>query len=262
MPFQSEKQRRYLWANEPEIARDWTDTYGSRVRKANGGIMEGLLMKLAQTYGVNKAMEMLGMQSESDQNENFPEGVRGYIGNAISNFNPTRTLTRMGLNQAFKGLTGQGSGMMAGLGPIAGIAGLGYMLNKNRLGLTGHLTQRDFDANRARSRARTSQSNIIGTLLSGKYTPGWEKTAFERAQKLGGKLGLVDADDMSLTGRSKSKPRAPVGLPPGGGPHGNGGGGNGAQGTPSSEPGGHVGGLGGKGPARWAEGGLISLWRR
>ena len=39
MPFQSEKQRRYLWANEPEIARDWTETYGSRVQKNNGGIM-------------------------------------------------------------------------------------------------------------------------------------------------------------------------------------------------------------------------------
>jgi len=39
MPFQSEKQRRYLWANEPEIARDWTDTYGSRIQKNDGGIM-------------------------------------------------------------------------------------------------------------------------------------------------------------------------------------------------------------------------------
>ena len=37
MPFQSEKQRRYLWANEPEIARDWTDTYGSGIAKAIGG---------------------------------------------------------------------------------------------------------------------------------------------------------------------------------------------------------------------------------
>jgi len=37
MPFQSEKQRRYLWANEPEIARDWTDTYGSRIQRDNGG---------------------------------------------------------------------------------------------------------------------------------------------------------------------------------------------------------------------------------
>tara|TARA_R110002020_G_scaffold297597_1_gene513359 strand:+ start:213 stop:401 length:189 start_codon:yes stop_codon:yes gene_type:complete len=37
MPFKSEKQRRYLWANEPEIARDWTDTYGSRIHKKAGG---------------------------------------------------------------------------------------------------------------------------------------------------------------------------------------------------------------------------------
>ena len=38
MPFKSEKQRRYLFANEPEIARDWADTYGSRIQKSNGGI--------------------------------------------------------------------------------------------------------------------------------------------------------------------------------------------------------------------------------
>ena len=38
MPFQSEKQRKYLWANEPAIAREWTDKYGSRVRKATGGL--------------------------------------------------------------------------------------------------------------------------------------------------------------------------------------------------------------------------------
>ena len=40
MPFQSEKQRKYLWANEPAIAREWTDKYGSRVEKDNGGIMD------------------------------------------------------------------------------------------------------------------------------------------------------------------------------------------------------------------------------
>ena len=37
MPFKSEKQRKYLWANEPEIARDWTDTYGSGIQAAHGG---------------------------------------------------------------------------------------------------------------------------------------------------------------------------------------------------------------------------------
>ena len=37
MPFKSEKQRKYLWANEPEIARDWTDTYGNGIQAAQGG---------------------------------------------------------------------------------------------------------------------------------------------------------------------------------------------------------------------------------
>jgi len=40
MPFKSEAQRKYLWANEPEIARDWTDTYGSGIHKADGGISQ------------------------------------------------------------------------------------------------------------------------------------------------------------------------------------------------------------------------------
>jgi len=31
MPFKSDKQRRYLWANEPEVARKWTKKYGAKV---------------------------------------------------------------------------------------------------------------------------------------------------------------------------------------------------------------------------------------
>ena len=30
MPFKSEKQRKYLWKNHPKIAKDWTETYGSK----------------------------------------------------------------------------------------------------------------------------------------------------------------------------------------------------------------------------------------
>ena len=37
MPFRSEKQRRYLWANEPKIAREWTEEYGSKPVKAKIG---------------------------------------------------------------------------------------------------------------------------------------------------------------------------------------------------------------------------------
>ena len=34
MPFQSEKQRRYLWMHEPEVAKKWTKKYGSKPQTA------------------------------------------------------------------------------------------------------------------------------------------------------------------------------------------------------------------------------------
>jgi hypothetical protein len=34
MPFKSEKQRRYLWANEPEVAREWVE------ERASGGLLK------------------------------------------------------------------------------------------------------------------------------------------------------------------------------------------------------------------------------
>jgi hypothetical protein len=36
MPFQSEAQRRYLWANHPELARRWTEKYGSAPKRKKG----------------------------------------------------------------------------------------------------------------------------------------------------------------------------------------------------------------------------------
>tara|TARA_R100000742_G_C4168578_1_gene7649 strand:- start:50 stop:181 length:132 start_codon:yes stop_codon:yes gene_type:complete len=33
MPFKSEKQRRYLWKNEPTLARKWAKKYGSKTAK-------------------------------------------------------------------------------------------------------------------------------------------------------------------------------------------------------------------------------------
>jgi len=31
MPFTSEKQRRWMWANKPKMARKWAHKYGSKV---------------------------------------------------------------------------------------------------------------------------------------------------------------------------------------------------------------------------------------
>ena len=42
MPFKSEAQRKYLWANEPGIARDWTDKHGSGAAQGGRiGFVEG-----------------------------------------------------------------------------------------------------------------------------------------------------------------------------------------------------------------------------
>ena len=35
VPFKSEKQRRYLWKNEPQLARRWADKYGSKAVRKN-----------------------------------------------------------------------------------------------------------------------------------------------------------------------------------------------------------------------------------
>ena len=36
MPFKSEKQRKYLWAKEPAIAKKWTKEHGSKPQKKGG----------------------------------------------------------------------------------------------------------------------------------------------------------------------------------------------------------------------------------
>jgi len=33
MPFKSEKQRRFMWWKHPEIAKRWTEKYGSKIKK-------------------------------------------------------------------------------------------------------------------------------------------------------------------------------------------------------------------------------------
>jgi len=32
--FKSEKQRRYLWKHEPEVAKKWAKKYGSKIKKS------------------------------------------------------------------------------------------------------------------------------------------------------------------------------------------------------------------------------------
>ena len=36
MPFRSEKQRKYLFAKKPAIAKKWTKKYGSKIKPKKG----------------------------------------------------------------------------------------------------------------------------------------------------------------------------------------------------------------------------------
>ena len=114
MPFQSEKQRRYLWANEPEIARDWTDTYGSGIAKALGGrigfqegkgpgwaaqqILNKKNQELKNLQAQKAQLEQMGMDTtEIDQGiqsiENF---VQGHI--EKHNLDPVEKKEKRGLS--------------------------------------------------------------------------------------------------------------------------------------------------------------------
>ena len=82
MPFKSEKQRKYLWANEPEIARDWTETYGSKVKKADGGRI-GFYRGSDRHGGTGR--------SQSQAPSSGPHGNQGNQGSSRSTTSNTNT---------------------------------------------------------------------------------------------------------------------------------------------------------------------------
>ena len=45
MPFVSERQRRWMWANRPDIARRWTEEYGSKPKRRLYTKLAGLRRK-------------------------------------------------------------------------------------------------------------------------------------------------------------------------------------------------------------------------
>lgn len=42
MPFRSEAQRRYLYAREPEVAKAWTEKYGSKIVASKHPVAKGI----------------------------------------------------------------------------------------------------------------------------------------------------------------------------------------------------------------------------
>ena len=138
MPFKSEEQRRYLWANEPEIARDWTDTYGSRIKKDSGGIMELNDAVIVDDGGKEyEDSPYSNKYTEEEFNEVFSENIQDpddmegyaqgdpdtYKQNILTQFQ--NYANRFGINPIKTGIT-------SAFGAAAGIPGLGFLVNAFR----------------------------------------------------------------------------------------------------------------------------------
>ena len=91
--------------------------------------MEALLQSLAMKYGMEKAIQLLGLDQQT-QNPKYAISLGG------RSINPMNMLKRAGLNQGMKGI--MGSGKLGGmLGPgllLGGALGLGYLTNPLREG--------------------------------------------------------------------------------------------------------------------------------
>tara|TARA_R100000908_G_C3706347_1_gene114740 strand:+ start:43 stop:834 length:792 start_codon:yes stop_codon:yes gene_type:complete len=92
--------------------------------------METLLIEFAKRHGMEKAMQMLGLNKQA-QNPKYAISFGGI------NLNPMNMLKRAGINQGIKSLTGGGKGfgsLGSGILPIVALAGLGMYRNPLRQG--------------------------------------------------------------------------------------------------------------------------------
>ena len=231
MPFKSEAQRRYLWANEPEIARDWTDTYGSRIQKNNGGIMR-LGFDNGGT-GVNYAdddimvkVELLREQypdkyhEDMVTDEEMVEMVKAnedgsFIDKGFNRVNDLYSgITQWGgpLWNAYRGNIG-GAALGSIFGPL-GIMGGAYAGNKlgslrgYNEGQGRYNTQAEYEANRAARQLSNRRTNILNRAAAEKKVGNVN----ELLGKYGYKGGALGSGDISFTGKPQGEATAGAGY--------------------------------------------------
>ena len=78
MPFRSEKQRKYLWKKHPKIAKDWTDTYGSKPVKKKEGGTPGYIPFYRTAQKIDKAIENWP-EERKRLKKNFKTNVKNLI---------------------------------------------------------------------------------------------------------------------------------------------------------------------------------------
>ena len=264
MPFQSEKQRRYLWANEPEIARDWTNTYGSRIQKNEGG-----LTSIRQGYFSGGDIIKMGLKQIAMSQAKKKAQEYGYLPQ------PTQK----------KGMGWLGK-MLATmfLGPAAGLAwdiGSGIMSNKgmsfgsnfNMPGSRRQTTPQQQATQRFMQNYNVGINPQTGRMTSGpfagKNAPGssmfGSKTPQEMAQNWMKKHGSRDYQTEKQMAKQKEIRDIAAGninLPPS--ERTITGSGQGDQGNQGKSDAGHAaaGGSGMHGGRHYNRGGLADLWQR
>ena len=167
MPFKSEEQRRYLWANEPEIARNWTDKYGNRIQRENGGIMR---LPFVDGKGVDYADANLMLKVEELRNL-YPDKYAQTSDEDLIKFIKAQELTKKTessnwLKDMWSGITGSAPVQTAkeytkmAFGPMMMLANRYNPLNPDAVNYNRHLQgQVDY----------LNQRGMLGDVGTGPY---------------------------------------------------------------------------------------------
>ena len=169
--------------------------------------MEALLQSLAMKYGMDKAVQLLGI----DKQQANPKYAISLGGQSI---NPMNMLKRAGLNQSMKGIMGGGKlGGMLGPGLLLGGAlGLGYLTNPLREGSRNYNPELQGQINYASGRGYIGKNPGSGlgqytnkSVLSGQNvvsmfgTNDYAKQLQKHIDKYGDKDGKGQAELEDLT---------------------------------------------------------------
>ena len=273
MPFQSEKQRRYLWANEPEIARDWTDTYGSRIQKNEGG-----LTSIRQGYFSGGDIIKMGLKHIVTSQAKKKAQEYGYL---------PQSTQKKGMGWLGKMLATMFLGPAAGLawdvgsGILSNRKGSSFASNFNMPGFSRSTTPQQQATQRFMQNYNVGINPQTGRMTSGpfagKNAPGssmfGSKTPQEMAQKWMSKYGKMDYKTEKMMAKQKEirdlaagntneppgqktfKPQVTPKHSPHQHHHGGGGGGQNGTGGKGSSPSDAAG-------TPFNRGGLADLWQR
>jgi hypothetical protein len=74
VPFRSEKQRRFMYAKHPDIARRWQAEYGSTPRPKKGGTVKQMDPRMEALAGLQAAHAKKATKKKKAAKKRFPPG--------------------------------------------------------------------------------------------------------------------------------------------------------------------------------------------